>query len=81
MLQHDYFQTPHTFKGIPKGQIICARKICSEDHEYQKQKMKLVDKFVAKGYNHNELVQIGDEIGRTNKEQFLQPRSRESARR
>lgn len=35
LLKRDSFHAPQTFKGIPKGQFIRARHICSDDGEYQ----------------------------------------------
>lgn len=47
------YNSPHArfFFGIPRGQFIRARKICSGDYEYEKSKNKLNQKFTTKGYN------------------------------
>lgn len=34
LLQRDSFHAPQTFNGIPKGQFIRVRKICSDDNVY-----------------------------------------------
>lgn len=67
LIQWNSFHAPHTFKGIPKGQFIRARKICSEDHDYHNQKDKLIRKFTVKGYEKQQLKEVGEEIGKCNR--------------
>lgn len=49
LLRWDSHHSPQTLKGIPRGQFMRARKICSDDIEYHKHKQTLIEKFVAKG--------------------------------
>ena len=43
----------HVCCNIPKGVAQTVRRICSEEEEYQKQKIIMTQKFVQRGYNYN----------------------------
>lgn len=62
LLKRNSFHVPQTFRGIPRGQFMRARRICSTDQEYEK-KNYIINKFEEKGYNRKELEKVGAEIG------------------
>lgn len=60
-----------TFKGIPRGQFLRARKICSENEEYSKHQINLTNKFANKGYDRAILKQTGDEVAQIPRKNLL----------
>lgn len=53
-----------------------ARKICTDISEYNKHKDKMIEKFVAKGYNRRELEITGNEVGRMHREDLYTTRKK-----
>ncbi|XP_056409510.1 uncharacterized protein LOC130329910 [Hyla sarda] len=53
---------PQTFNGIPRGQFIRVRRICSNDEEYVKNKEMLIQKFVKRGYEEKVIRKVGEEV-------------------
>lgn len=51
MLQRSSFHSPKTFKGIPKGEFMRARRICTKERDYQQSKEKITHTFINRGYN------------------------------
>lgn len=72
LLRRYSHHAPQTFKGIPKGQFVRARKICLSDAEYHKHKTALVHKFTSKGYDREDLIKTGDEVGKIQRTQLCQ---------
>lgn len=55
LLQKNSFHAPQTFGRITKGQLIRAKRICSDEREYPKNAEKYVSKFSKRGYKKQEL--------------------------
>lgn len=62
LLKRDSFHAPQTFGGIPKGQLMRVKRICSNDEECGKNMSLLTEKFVKRGYNRVELNKTVNEV-------------------
>ena len=54
-LHRDSFHANSTFKSLPYGEFIRARRNCSEDQHYELFSSKMKEAFLARGYNEQEL--------------------------
>lgn len=68
-LRWDSFDAPQVFRGIPQGQLMRARRICSIDNEYRKNRDRIIEIFLEKGYNRGQLEQTGIEVEHITKEE------------
>lgn len=78
LLRRDSHHAPQTFNGIAKGQFMRARKICSSDAEYQKNKITLTNKFVAKGYDKEKIRKAGEEVANMERTELLKNKKKDN---
>lgn len=73
--------TPPTHSRVyQRGNLFMLGKFVQMIGNTRNKKTLLVEKFVARRYKREELIRIRDEIGREDKEQFIQPKTRDRAK-
>ena len=61
----------HTINGIPKGQFVGIRRICSTLDLYWKHTNRYIQFFVERDYNLHKLQNIAKEVSRYNRDDLL----------
>uniref|UniRef100_A0A1B8Y416 Uncharacterized protein n=1 Tax=Xenopus tropicalis TaxID=8364 RepID=A0A1B8Y416_XENTR len=51
------------FRGLPKSQFMRIKRIASNDEVYEDESLKMVQKFVEKGYRQSDLMEVKREVG------------------
>ena len=59
-LHQESCHPPHTQAGIPYGQALRLRRICSEDQNFEKHAANLVEHFQHRGYDPTEIEKAVD---------------------
>lgn len=76
LLRRDSHHAPQTFKGIPRGQFMRARKICSGDAEYHEHKQILIDKLTSKGYDRQNIIETGEAVASMERTELLKSKKK-----
>ena len=78
---HDYlhrtsYHPQHLLKGIPKGQFMRLRRICSKIQDYTANAKELVKHFRRRGYNEADLDKALNEVYHMDRKTLLQYRKK-----
>ena len=70
-LRRDSCHPPSCTKGLVKGELLRARRICSRDDDFKKSAGKMMSYFVQRGFSENTVKSKVEEVLSVPREQAL----------
>ena len=68
-------------KGLVKGELLRARRICTKKEDFEKSAQRMMGFFVERGFKKSEVLNTYKEVLATDREEALQYRKKESTER
>lgn len=70
MLHKKSFHAPQVFNGIPKCQLMRARRICSSQSDYDTSMRKIIKKFEKRVYSRAQLIETGQQVAQMSEQEL-----------
>ncbi|OCT95562.1 hypothetical protein XELAEV_18013250mg [Xenopus laevis] len=77
LLTYDSFHNPHIINAIPKGQYRRARRILSNNKQFQSSMRNITNKFLNRGYKKKKLAPLMEEVNQLDREELLQTKGQD----
>ncbi|XP_053575382.1 lon protease homolog 2, peroxisomal [Bombina bombina] len=72
LLHHKSAHPKHVFKGITKGQLLRAKRICNRESDYKKESQEIKNRLLERGYNQSLVDNALDEVTKIKRGDVLQ---------